>query len=82
MGEITNALLSDLRKQGVASPGTTLELLAVRLASLLDSAEVDEKHAAGIARELRLTIAAVFASSAPAKDVIDAIQARADSKDS
>lgn len=80
MGTIKAGLLADLRKRGVDEPATALELLAVRLADLLDAPGIDERHASTIARELRLTLVAVFAEKSPAKDWVDAMQERADGK--
>jgi hypothetical protein len=70
MGRIESGVKSDLRKLGISRPKSALEMLAIRLAQLLDSEEIDDRQAAGIARELRLTMAAIASQPAPETDRI------------
>jgi hypothetical protein len=74
-GSIEAGIRSDLAKLGIGEPGTALERLAVRLAQMLD-APIDERHAAGLARELRLTMAAVEAQPKPTADAVGELAAR------
>lgn len=78
-GSIEAGIRSDLRKLGVSEPATALELLAVRLAQLLDG-PIDERQAAGLARELRLTMAAVESQPKPSSDQVADMVARVQGK--
>lgn len=62
MANVESGVRADLARIGVHDPTTALEFLAISLAASIDSAD-DPRNAAALARELRLTLAAIKADS-------------------
>jgi hypothetical protein len=75
MGAIEDGVRLDLRKLGVAEPTTALETAAISLARWLDAA-TDASAVTPLARELRLTMAAVADQPAQTPDEADRIAAQ------
>jgi len=73
---VESGVRSDLRKLGIPEPSTALENTAVTLAKLLDDDNADAKTAAGIARELRLTMLAIAGQETPGESPSDQLAAR------
>jgi hypothetical protein len=73
VGNVECGVRADLKALGINEPKSALDHLAISLAAAIDSGE-DERSTAALARELRLTLAAVRSSAAePLRDRLDAM---------
>lgn len=73
MGNVESGVRVDLARIGCADPTTALEFLAITLAQIIDSG-TDKANASALARELRLTLAAIRSDTpANAADRLDEI---------
>lgn len=73
-GSVESGVRADLAAWGISEPRLTLHHLAIALAAAIDTGD-DERSTAALARELRLTMAAVEATSGkPPKDRLDVLR--------
>jgi hypothetical protein len=71
-GNVESGVRADLAKLDIAEPRSALDFLAIALAASIDRGD-DERSVASLARELRLTLAAIHADGTPAADRLDAM---------
>lgn len=80
MGAIEQGVRSDLVKLGIDEPTTALERQALRLAAMLDDDDLEARYAAGISRELRMTLTAIASKPSPGVDKVGELAAQVQAK--
>lgn len=74
MGDVESGVLETLKREGIKTPTTALEMLAIKLARRLDHL-ADERNLAPLSHQLRLTLENIHYQPKPADDAVDTLAA-------